>query len=70
MILYALNFLHDNDIFHDDFCILTEESRTSNDNKLFKKIPLICDLLNIKTKNVTDYLKLHDVEINISAKGT
>ena len=37
--------------------IFTEETRNTNDGKLFKKLPLICDHLEIKVLTLPDYLK-------------
>lgn len=37
--------------------IMTEESRSQNDSKLFKKIPLICEELNIRTLTTVEYLR-------------
>lgn len=48
--------------------IVTEESSSSNDRKLFKKIPLICGQLNIKTLSLPDYLKgCKEVEVVVKA---
>jgi len=37
--------------------LVTEETETSNDNKLFNKIPAICKLLKIKTIDLPSLLK-------------
>lgn len=51
-----------------EFCILiTEESRQTNDKKIFKKIPLICDVLSIDTCNIQEYIEKSD-EIHIEIK--
>jgi hypothetical protein len=48
--------------------IVTEESSSSNDRKLFKKIPLICGQLNIKTLSLPDYLKgCKEVEVVVKS---
>ena len=44
--------------------IVTEESNSINDGKLYKKIPLICEQLKIKTLRLPDYLKeCEEVEV-------
>ena len=48
--------------------LVTEETEASNDNKLFKKIPAICNLLEIKTTNLPSLLKdSADLELYIQA---
>ena len=43
---------------------LTEEPRASNDSKLFKKIPAICDILGINSISLPDLLsRSGDIEI-------
>ncbi len=61
MIVYAMN--ENNEI--DPIQILTEESSTQNDGKLFKKIPIICQQINIPTINLVEYLKQHNDELVI-----
>ncbi|HNO71609.1 MAG TPA: DUF4411 family protein [Bacteroidia bacterium] len=39
--------------------LVTEESRSENDSKLFKKLPEICDLLSIEHCNLPTLLKTH-----------
>jgi hypothetical protein len=57
-ILLCLN-LTKNDIF-EEVIIVSEESESSNDNKLFKKIPAICKELDIKTLTLPQLLKNFD----------
>ena len=40
----------------DEIVVVTEESTTSNDNKSFKKIPAICEILGIKCMNLPELL--------------
>lgn len=40
--------------------LVTEESETSNDNKLFKKIPAICKELDIETMTLPELLEKYD----------
>lgn len=52
----------------DPVQIVTEESSSSNDGKLFQKIPQICGQLSIKTMRLPDYLKECDeVEVVVKA---
>lgn len=39
--------------------LVTEETKTENDNKLFKKIPNICDILDIEHCNLPTLFKDH-----------
>ncbi len=48
--------------------ILTEETPYQNDGKLFRKIPFICNTLNIPTINVVDYFKQHVEDLTIEVK--
>lgn len=43
----------------EEIVLVTEETETSNDNKLFKKIPAICRELNIKTMTLPELLGLY-----------
>lgn len=46
--------------------ILTEESATQNDGKLFKKIPFICKELGIRTLTSVEFLKeLESIKVNV-----
>lgn len=53
LILYAYNCLQNSD---SEFCIVTEETRNPNDNKAFKKIPQLCEIIDAPCKNVVDVL--------------
>jgi len=57
LILLCLHFMKDN---YNDVILVTEESDSNNDNKLFKKIPTICKELNIKTMTLPELLKKYD----------
>jgi len=64
LIIYALNYQKENQgSLFEDFFVLTEETRVQNDGKLFKKLPLICDFLNIRTITMPEYLKQNRVAI-------
>jgi hypothetical protein len=49
----------------DTAFIVSEETKTENDNKLFKKLPEICDILGIKHRNLPSLLKDY-FKINLS----
>ena len=51
-ILFAMNIIHNG----GQAVLVTDETKTNNDNKLFKKIPAICDLLKIPTKTLPEIL--------------
>lgn len=53
LILYAYNCLQNSD---SEFCIVTEETRNPNDNKAFKKIPQLCEIIDAPCQNVVDVL--------------
>jgi hypothetical protein len=55
---------------HEDVVLLTEESRSSNDSKLFKKIPAICNILGINSISLPDLLsRSSDIEIKCCKRG-
>ena len=65
LILFGLDFNHKNP--NDDFCIVTEETSSPNDNKLFKKIPALCALNEIDIKVVTLPIYLKDIlNVNVN----
>lgn len=65
-IILCLNLM-DN---HENVVLVTEESRTSNDSKLFKKIPLICDILGIQSMTLPALLSSSsDIEIKCCKRG-
>ncbi len=45
--------------------LVTEETSTNNDNKLFKKIPAICEYLDIETISLPELLEVYATELNI-----
>lgn len=49
----------------DKFMLVTEETRTDNDGKLFKKLPEMCDLLNVEHCNLPSLLIDH-YRVNLS----
>lgn len=50
--------------------ILTEESFSQNDGKLFKKIPAICQALDIPTINTVEYFEQHQEDLLIEVRAT
>lgn len=65
MIVYAMQ--EKNDL--EPIQILTEESLNQNDGKLFKKIPLICKILNIPTVDTVEFFKQHENELTVEIKS-
>ncbi|MFN8283445.1 MAG: DUF4411 family protein [Chitinophagales bacterium] len=64
MILTSLNLKKDNPT--EDIFLVTEETETSNDNKVFKKIPAICSQLDIMTINIQQLIdKFEGMKIEI-----
>ncbi len=49
--------------------IITEETPTNNDNKLFKKIPTICQIQEIKCISISQLLQTR-LDINFAIKST
>lgn len=63
LLLYALKYKNQ----LDKLCIVTEETETSNDNKSFKKLPAICNMLNIEVLTLPELLKHYgDIDLLIS----
>lgn len=53
LIIKALQIKHQ----QEEVCIITEESGTENDGKLFKKIPAIARMLEIEVNSLPEYLQ-------------
>jgi len=49
---------------------VSEETVSNNDNKLFKKIPAICSILQIKYLKLPEFIKKFDKEISITINNT
>lgn len=56
LIILCLNLIKDG----ERVVLVTEESGSSNDNKLFKKIPAICKELQIKTMTLPELIAKYD----------
>ena len=54
LILTMYNRLHDD--MEAKICIVTEESRTGNDNNIFKKIPALCEFIGARCITLVDFL--------------
>lgn len=50
--------------------LITEETSSPNDNKLFKKIPTICSQENIACKNIVEFLKAFECEIDYKIESS
>jgi hypothetical protein len=55
-IILCLNLIKDG----EKVVLVTEETESSNDNKLFKKIPAICKELEIDTMTLPDLIAIYD----------
>lgn len=62
LIMTLYNCLHEDK--DAQICIVTEESRTANDNKVFKKIPALCDQINARCITLVDYLKTTSLHLS------
>lgn len=55
-IILCLNLIKDG----ERVVLVTEETESSNDNKLFKKIPAICKELEIETMTLPELIAKYD----------
>ena len=62
LVITSLNFIQKG----EDVLLITEETSSSNDNKLFNKIPLICSELKIVTKTLPELIGLFNDEIKFN----
>lgn len=53
-----------------EIVVVTEETITNNDNKLFKKIPAMCSALDIKCIRLPELIKKFDEELLITITNT
>lgn len=65
LIIYCLNHINEGTLTLEDVFIVTEESKSQNDSKVFQKIPAICDILNINVLTLPELLIKFKDEINI-----
>ena len=74
MIIYCLQLQQEmssaSSLFSNDednkIVIVTEETPRNNDNKLFHKIPKICEILNIQTMTLPKLLEEYGVDMQFS----
>ncbi len=57
LILLCMNLVRENTL--DEIILVTEETETSNDNKLFKKIPAICKEVGVRTITLPELIALY-----------
>lgn len=65
IILYVEYCKNKQELFNNETIIVTEETPTQNDHKLFKKIPDICSIENFSCITVPQLLKISPLNINI-----
>jgi hypothetical protein len=63
IIIYCMYHKEQYKIMPAGISVLTEETKSQNDGKLFQKLPSICDFLKINTITLTEYLKAHGIKI-------
>jgi len=63
IILLGLKFIKEDKI--EETIIVSEESSSANDHKLFKKIPAICSILKIKSLTLPELIEIFNNEINL-----
>lgn len=63
LVLRAWNGEHMDD--HRKCCIVTEETLTPNDHKLYRKIPKMCDLAGLAVMNLRDLLKQFRMNVEV-----
>ena len=63
-ILLCLNLIKEN----EDVYLVTEETVDSNDSKLFKKIPAICNELGINCITLPELISLYQADIDLHFK--
>lgn len=59
LILYCLREKNNSTLLEDQTILVTEETSTENDNKLFKKLPECCRVLGIENCNLPTLLEKH-----------
>lgn len=62
LILTMYNRLHEDE--DAQICIVTEESRVANDDKVFKKIPALCEQINARCITLVDYLRTTSLHLS------
>lgn len=62
--------LQTRNMFEDERCVLTEETSASNDNKVFKKLPIILKSQNIPVINISQFLKNNGIDAEWYKRNT
>ncbi len=62
MVLLCLNMTDSNP--NSEIVIVTEETESANDNKLFKKIPAICKVLGIRVITMPEYIQSSGINVS------
>ena len=47
---------------------MTDETRQQNDGKLYKKLPILCDIIDVNVMTAVDFLNKHGFELVQSLK--
>ena len=68
IILYCLNLQRSNRLSLDDSWVMTDETRQQNDGKLYKKLPILCDIIDVNVMTAVDFLNKHGFELVQSLK--
>jgi len=63
LIIYCLNHNHQGTF--EELFLVTEETKTQNDLKVFQKLPVICEMLNINVITLPELIDKFNDEINI-----
>lgn len=63
IIVYCMYCKEQYKVMPTNISVLTEETKSQNDGKLFQKLPSICEFLKINTITLTEYLKVHGIKI-------
>ncbi len=66
LLLTMFNRLHDDK--DAEICIVTEESRSGNDAKVFKKIPVLCGMIGARCITLVDYLSTTSFRVNMETE--
>lgn len=65
-IILCMNLLKDG----EEVVLVTEETERSNDNKVFKKIPAICNMLGILTMTLPELLYHYQIDLDFRQNGS
>ena len=63
LMLTMYNRLHDDK--EAEICIVTEESKTGNDKKIFKKIPALCEFIGARCITIVDFLSTTSFRVDM-----